>query len=81
MHAHTATPTTRRRAKRPTMEPLNVSVDDAAAMLGVGRVCLYELLNSGQIASLKIGSRRLVPVAELEAFNSRRAVRSPQQAN
>jgi len=68
---------TRSHPERTALAPLNVNVDQAAAMLGFGRVLVYNLLNSGEIASLKVGSRRLVPVAELDAFIARRSVRGP----
>jgi excisionase family DNA binding protein len=45
-----------------------VSVDDAAAMLGVGRSMMYELLETGGVHSVKVGRRRLVPIAALDDF-------------
>ena len=45
-----------------------VSVDDAAAMLGVGRSTMYELLETGCVRSVKVGRRRLVPIAALDDF-------------
>jgi excisionase family DNA binding protein len=48
--------------------PLNclaVSPEIGAQMLGIGRTKLYELLESGQLRSAKIGSRRLIPVDAL----------------
>jgi excisionase family DNA binding protein len=45
-----------------------VSVDDAAAMLGVGRSTMYELLETGGVRSVKVGRRRLVPIAALDDF-------------
>jgi excisionase family DNA binding protein len=47
---------------------LAYSVDEAGEMIGISRRKLYELLLSGQLASVKIGSRRLVRHADLEAF-------------
>lgn len=44
------------------------SVFDAARQLGIGRTLMYELLDSGEIKSIKVGTRRLVPEAELVRF-------------
>jgi excisionase family DNA binding protein len=53
--------------ERPT-ERLAVSVEDAAAMAGIGRTTLYAALGSGSLKSLKIGKRRLIKVQALEAW-------------
>ena len=42
-----------------------VSVKDAAALLGIGRTKLYELINSREIDSVKIGTRTLIKQASL----------------
>lgn len=44
----------------PREEPLLVSVDEAARMLGVSRRTVIKLINDGTLRSLKIGRRRLV---------------------
>lgn len=54
------------RGKR--MEPLAVSVITAAEMLSCGRDTVYALVNSGQLASFKVGGRRLIAVSALQAF-------------
>jgi excisionase family DNA binding protein len=38
-----------------------LSIDEAAATLGIGRSTLYQELDAGRIRSLKVGRRRLVP--------------------
>jgi excisionase family DNA binding protein len=43
-------------------------IPDAAETLGIGRSRLYELMDSGQIESVHIGRRRLVPAQALEAY-------------
>jgi excisionase family DNA binding protein len=48
----------------PTSRP-TVSVDDAAAILGVARVTAYEAVHAGQIPSIRVGRRILVPTAAL----------------
>lgn len=57
------TPQTQNAAKR-----LAVSPAEAAQMLGLGRTKFYELLAANEINSVKIGARRLIRVAELEAW-------------
>ena len=42
-----------------------VSIDVATQALGVSRTFLYGAMDRGEIATRKIGRRRLVPVAEL----------------
>ena len=44
------------------------TIDEAADLLSIGRTSVYQLMNSGQLRSVKVGARRLVPRAELEAF-------------
>ena len=44
------------------------SVDEAASLIGISRRLLYELLRSGQLRSVKIGSRRLIRQQDLERF-------------
>lgn len=57
-------------------ERLSVSVEEAAGMLGVGRSSIFNLLNEGALASVKIGKRRLIPVVELRAFLERQVQRA-----
>lgn len=46
--------------------PLAHRIPDACRRLGIGRSSLYELIKSGEIRTIKIGSRALVPEAELQ---------------
>ncbi|WP_295690814.1 helix-turn-helix domain-containing protein [uncultured Maricaulis sp.] len=41
-------------------EPAAFSVVAAASQLGVSRATVYRLMQKGELASLKIGSRRLI---------------------
>lgn len=52
------------------IEPLNVSIMDAATMIGCSRSMIYILLDQGKLASVKMGSRRLVVVASIHALNA-----------
>ncbi len=52
--------------ERPAMKPRAVSVQFAARLLGLSRTSLYELLDSGALHSVKVGGRRLVPMAAID---------------
>lgn len=52
----------------PSNQPLAVSPGEAAKMLGLGRTKLYELISSKEIASIKLGSRRLIQVSAIQAW-------------
>jgi excisionase family DNA binding protein len=43
-------------------------LDAAMARLGIGRSTLYRLMDSGQLRSVKIGARRLVPESAIVEF-------------
>jgi excisionase family DNA binding protein len=45
--------------------PLTLTVEQAAAMLGVSRGVAYEAVRAGQIPSIRLGRRILVPRARL----------------
>jgi len=47
---------------------LLVPVEEAAAILSLGRSKVFELLAAGEIESLKVGRRRLVPRQALDAY-------------
>ena len=48
------------------MERKTVTVIEAAKILGIGRSAAYEGARTGQIPTIRIGKRILVPVAALE---------------
>ena len=54
-------------------KPIQVlfSVKQTAEILGIGRTKVFELLASGTLGSVTIGSRRLVPLSEIEAYVQR----------
>lgn len=54
------------------MQPISVSVNHAAQLIGVGRTKLYELINAGDVAVIKIGRRTLVKTASLRALTEMR---------
>jgi len=47
--------------------PLTLTVEQAAKVLGIGRSTAYELVHTGDIPSLRLGRRIVVPVAPLAA--------------
>lgn len=52
-------------------EQLAVTISEAAAMTGVGRSTGYALAASGEWPTIKVGTRRLVPVAALREWVER----------
>jgi excisionase family DNA binding protein len=49
-----------------TVERLLLRVSEAADLLGIGRTMAYDLVRTGDIPSIQLGSRIRVPRAELE---------------
>tara|TARA_R110000868_G_scaffold89729_3_gene249626 strand:+ start:7992 stop:8243 length:252 start_codon:yes stop_codon:yes gene_type:complete len=54
-----------------TLEPLTVRIPDAVRMTGIGRSKLYELIQSGDIAIVKIGASTLIPIESLRQLIDR----------
>ena len=53
-------------------------IDQAAADLAIGRTRLYELLASGEIRAVKIGSRGIrIPASEIDRFVAKRLAEMP----
>ena len=52
----------------PTEEIMLFSVDQAAAVLGIGRTNVYALMRDGKLRSVKVGGRRLIPRAAVHDF-------------
>jgi len=53
--------------------PLAVAPAEAARLAGIGRTRLYEAITNGELPSLKLGTRRLIKLADLEAWLDRHA--------
>lgn len=47
---------------------LTVSTTEAARLLGISRPTVYELLRQNAFPSFQVGTRRLIPVAGLQAW-------------
>lgn len=53
------------------MKPqLSYTIDEACALIGVGRTKLYEVLDSGKLPARKWGKRTLILRNDLEKFVS-----------
>jgi len=50
-----------------------LSVDEAAATLGLGRSLLYGEIQAGRVRSVKVGRRRLVPSAAITDYIASRS--------
>ncbi len=50
------------------VEKLVYTIPEAATALGIGRTSVYQLMDTDQLPSLKIGTRRLIARTDLEAF-------------
>lgn len=50
------------------MDKLLLTPLEAARTLGIGRSKLYELLSSGELASIHIGACRRIPIEALRAY-------------
>ena len=52
------------------IEPLALSITDAAASAGVSRSLVYKEMAAGRLASIKIRRRRLIPLDALHKWLS-----------
>ena len=50
------------------MQPLTLTVDETVRVLNLPRTRVFGLLKTGELESFRIGNRRLVKVASVEAF-------------
>ena len=60
------------------MDVMLYSVVEAASYLGIKRSTFYGLMSQGQIRSVYIGRRRLVPRGELDSFIERQLEAFPE---
>ena len=51
-----------------TLEPMLYDVMSAAKIIGLGRSKTWELISTGQLDSVRVGTRRLVPRQALDRF-------------
>ncbi len=57
-------------SRSPVM-PLLLTVNQAAELLGMGRSTLYELLDAGELRSIKRGASRRIPLKEVHEYIDR----------
>lgn len=57
--------------KPQVMEPIAVRISEAVRLTGIGRSKLYELIASGDIETVKVGSCTLIPMASLHGLIER----------
>jgi excisionase family DNA binding protein len=51
-----------------SIEPVTITIPAALRASGLGRTKLYELIAKREIASVRVGTRRLVNYASLKAY-------------
>jgi excisionase family DNA binding protein len=52
------------------MKKLTVTIEEAAIALGIGRNSAYAAAHTGEIPTIRVGKRFLVPLAALESMLS-----------
>lgn len=52
----------------PQPQRITVRIREACRMTGIGRSKFYELIQEGEIETIKVGAMTLIPVAGLEKF-------------
>lgn len=64
------------------MDPLNVSIEEAARLLGIGVTSTKALIRTGKLLSYHEGRRRVVPVVALREYQEEQlaAARAEVQA-
>jgi excisionase family DNA binding protein len=55
----------------PLKQRLTYSLAEAVALIGLSRASLYRLIEAGELKAVRIGSRRLIEAAEIEALLAR----------
>ncbi len=60
--------------------PYAMSPADAARWIGVSRSTLYRLIQSGEIPTVKVGRRTVLPTHHLEAFVNGRTTSPPKHS-
>lgn len=59
------------------MEKLGYSVQETVEASGIGRTTIYELINTGELESIKVGRRRIIPAVSLREYFDRRRADEP----
>ena len=61
-------------SKAPPMPPLLVRVEEAARMLSLSRSTIYEMMDCGELPSVRRGGARRIPLAALQAWVERQTI-------
>ena len=59
------------KSENSSIPPANLSVPNGAQWLGIGQTKMWALIRDGEIQTVRLGSRTLLPLAELQRFQSR----------
>jgi excisionase family DNA binding protein len=51
-------------------EKLAYRISEASVAMGIGKTSIYELINRGELKTIKVAGRRLILKADIEAFLS-----------
>lgn len=62
------------------MERRTFTVEQAGKVLGIGRGLAYELVRTGEIPSIRLGGRIVVPIDALEAMLRKPDTAPPNEA-
>jgi excisionase family DNA binding protein len=54
------------------MEPISVSIIEAAKMIGLGRTSIYAMIADGRLEAFKVGRRTLVRVESIKRLVAKR---------
>lgn len=52
--------------ERPSAGPQAFTVEEAAERLRIGRTLMYDLIRRGEVGTIQLGRRRVVPASELD---------------
>lgn len=61
------------------MSQIALSIADVCRALSIGRTTAYELINGGELETLKLGRRTLVTVRSVEALFERSLGQAPRE--
>ena len=62
------------------MDKIGLSITETCERLGVGRTTVYGLIAEGELESVKVGRRRLIPASSPAAYLERLAAAARREA-
>ena len=65
---------TEKEHERAPIEPLLVRVEEAARILSLSRSTIYEMMDNGELPSVRWGAARRIPMAALRAWVEHRVM-------